>query len=288
MVKQSKEATAAQKARWWQANRAEIAAKRKLYRAKNAETIKENAALYRAKNAEKSAAYKALYHRANRAELAAKQTLYRQANRAKLAAKQKLYRAKNAVSVNIYMARYRKLYRAKNADLHAIRNKQRYHTDPVYAASCRLRGRLIHCLRTRGAKKLAPTKALLGCSWQEAVDHLESNDRGFKILDPGIEIDHIRPMSSFGDLACLTQQSLVNHWSNLQLLPMTENRQKGADFNYDAWSITDAGRILLALECELRAAAANAAVSGGLRETDDDDDEDDDDEDSDDDDDSGE
>ncbi|KAJ1465320.1 hypothetical protein T484DRAFT_3637932 [Baffinella frigidus] len=297
MVKQSKEERATQKALHYQANRVELAAKQKLYCAKNAEMIREKAALYRAKNAE-TIKENAARHRA---KMIIKNPHwsrdYKRAN-PRVVENAAIYRARyprarNPEKAAIYMARYRKLHPEKRSEY----ERNRRHTDPVYAVSHRLRDRLRYCLRERGTKKLAPSQTLLGCSWQEAVDHLESNDRGLKLLDANVHVDHIRPISSFGDLTCLTQQFLVNHWCNLQLLPAVENLQKGADFDYDAWSITDAGRMLLALECELRAAAANAVSGGVLRETDEDDDDeasddedsdDDDDEDSDDDDDSGE
>jgi hypothetical protein len=233
MVKQSKEERAAQQALYYQANRVELAAKQKLYFARG--------------NTEKRAAYKALYYRANRAELAAKQTLYRQAT----------YAARSKEQNPGGQAERAKRYAVKANHRRAFRRRN----DPVYAVSCRLRFRLWKCLKTAGAKKRVSTEALLGCSWQEAVDHLESNDRGFKIMDPGIEIDHIRPISSFRSLTCLIQQRLVNHPSNLQLLPAVENRQKSDSFDYSTWAATDAGRLNLALEQQWTLEAGQQAAS---------------------------
>ncbi|KAJ1464248.1 hypothetical protein T484DRAFT_1758242, partial [Baffinella frigidus] len=174
---------------------------------------------------------------------------YRVDNGDKRRAWEKAYRAKNKEKIKQQYQKWRSLHPSYHIDKRA--------NDPVYKLAKNTRCRLESCMRAWGFKKASSTQKLLGCTWQQGVDHLDGNDRGLKMSDQGVHIDHIRPLSSF-NLHCKVEQTMANNWCNLQLLPAVENLQKGADFNYDAWSITDAGRMLLALECELRAAAANA------------------------------
>jgi hypothetical protein len=120
-----------------------------------------------------------------------------------------------------------------------------------------IRCRFESCRRAGGFKKTAHTLELLGCSWEEAVDHLHNNDRGLKLTDENIHVDHVKPFKAFDNLAHPIQQRLVSHWSNLQLLTKEENLSKGSSHDHATWSVSEAGIKLLAFERELRAAAVN-------------------------------
>jgi hypothetical protein len=79
--------------------------------------------------------------------------------------------------------------------------------------------------------KTKKTLELLGCSWQEARDHIQSQfkegmtweNHGFY----GWHIDHIIPCSSF-DLTDLEQQKKCFHYTNLQPLWWKDNISKGS------------------------------------------------------------
>jgi hypothetical protein len=100
-------------------------------------------------------------------------------------------------------------------------------TNPQYCLASAIRTRLRDVLQ--GRLKLAASQKLLGCSWSEAVKHIESQ---FK---PGMNwsnrsewhIDHKRPLASF-DLTSLEEQKQASHYSNLQPLWKKENLSKGA------------------------------------------------------------
>jgi hypothetical protein len=89
------------------------------------------------------------------------------------------------------------------------------------------------------------------------LEYLENNDRGLKLHDANVEVDHIKPYDAFKHLDTAIEQELVNNWRNLQLLTKEENGKggKGAEHDHDAWAKTGPGMKLIAFEGELRKAA---------------------------------
>jgi hypothetical protein len=162
-------------------------------------------------------------------------------------------RRKELNLINIDHQRERnRLYNQKNREKANTRDRERRKNDPHYVLKKRLRERVRSCMRSRGFKKTGKTQALLGCSWDKAVIHLENNERGLKMTDKGIHVDHIRPLASFKDLSSAWEQKTANHYLNLQLLPAKENISKNASFNYESWVISESGKALLALNREWR------------------------------------
>jgi len=95
--------------------------------------------------------------------------------------------------------------------------------------------RLRECLASRmrtamnGNCKADTTKALLGCTYEEARAHIEAQfTQGMswdKMGVHGIHIDHIRPCASF-DLSDPEQQRECFHYTNLQPLWAEDNLAK--------------------------------------------------------------
>jgi hypothetical protein len=120
-------------------------------------------------------------------------------------------------------------YRAKRVRWHRERIKR----DPQYKATCALRGRVLQAVKRCGAAKSAFTKELLGCSYEQARQHLAAQ------FEPGMswdnhgewEIDHIRPCASF-DLTDPAQQRECFHYTNLQPLWRFDNRSKNARLDW--------------------------------------------------------
>ena len=118
-----------------------------------------------------------------------------------------------------------KTYRAANQD----RRRRRYAEDPVYAMVARHRSRVMKALRKAKVGKPARAIALLGCTDQEFVAHLE------KQFLPGMSwanrsewhVDHIRPIISF-DLRDESQVSQAFHYTNCQPLWAQDNQIKSA------------------------------------------------------------
>ena len=100
---------------------------------------------------------------------------------------------------------------------------------PVFKIARRLRARL-HSVVVKGWKSNT-TINLLGCSYEEFLDHLSSQFLDGMSWDNYGEwhIDHIRPCASF-DLLDPEQQAQCFHYTNLQPLWAKDNLRKGANY----------------------------------------------------------
>jgi len=128
---------------------------------------------------------------------------------------------------------YNKQYFEKNKEvLKAKRNerlKKRRKTDPVFALISRERVRAYDALK--GIRKASRTQTLLGCSYQEFKEYIETLFvDGMNWHNMGEwHIDHIRPLASF-DLSDAEQQKQAFHYKNQQPLWAKENMKKGAKY----------------------------------------------------------
>jgi len=110
--------------------------------------------------------------------------------------------------------------------------KKRYHSDPQYKLTRRLRARLRHALK--GKLKSASTMKLLGCSYSHAQNHLEKQFiSGMTWENQGKwHVDHMMPCASF-DLSCPEHQRRCFHYTNLQPMWGKENKSKGDKIIYN-------------------------------------------------------
>lgn len=107
--------------------------------------------------------------------------------------------------------------------------KARWENDDLWRMGRKLRTKIWKIINNAGGKKAFKTVELLGCSVVELRVHLESLFSSGMSWDnygqPGWEIDHIRPVSSF-DLTDKEQQKKCFHFSNLQPLWGIDNNHK--------------------------------------------------------------
>jgi hypothetical protein len=159
---------------------------------------------------------------------------WKKANPSKVAINAAKYRDKNKAyfqrryeaSKDIVKARSAAWYRA-NKDKVFARFRERRRTEPEFAIKSRLRTRLATVLRLAGVRKLSSTMSLTGCDASFLVGYIEAK------FEPGMtwdnrsmwEVDHIRPCDSF-DLTKPEEQAACFHYSNLQPLWKSQNRQK--------------------------------------------------------------
>lgn len=128
-------------------------------------------------------------------------------------------------------------YRKYQSTLSRVKRETRC---PTVKVARILRTRIVDALRVykRGSvHRSKRTEELLGCSFREFVQHIESlwlpgmtweNHGLWKVGEPmKWHVDHIRPIESF-DLTNPEQQSVCFHWSNMQPLWAEENLKKGA------------------------------------------------------------
>lgn len=188
-------------------NREKILKKQKQYRIKNIEKIKERIKKYEIENKEK---------------LKLDRKLYNIKNREKRLLIYKRYRDKTKEE--------RRLYRLKTKERSRQRAKERMQNDLNFKLSYYLRARVRAVLKSQKATKAKKTLSLLGCSWEEAKNHIQSKFKEGMTWENygyyGWHIDHIIPCSFF-DLTDPEQQKKCFHYTNLQPLWGLENISKG-------------------------------------------------------------
>jgi hypothetical protein len=126
--------------------------------------------------------------------------------------------------------KYRKQYRKDNKEkiLEYTKDwmKDKYHTDPLYKFKANLRSRTSKAFKSKSWIKGGGSEKLLGCDWETAMKHIESQFESWMNWDNHGEwhIDHIIPLSS-----ATTKEEVKKlcHYTNLQPLLAEENITKG-------------------------------------------------------------
>ncbi len=196
---------------------------RRQYYAKNKEKMKSQARENYHANKERRKEQHAKWAQENAESI----RLKRIADRVRSTANKAAWRERNREQVNQYM-RERRL-----ASLHLI-------------LTSRLQTRLKNAIQAQpGAKKIASTFALVGCSPADLRRHLETQFAEGMSWDNRAEweIDHIRPCSSF-DLTDSEEQRKCFHYTNLQPLWKSDNRSK-SDMDPQEWERRKQERELL-------------------------------------------
>jgi hypothetical protein len=103
-------------------------------------------------------------------------------------------------------------------------HKKRRDTDPVYKLHCDLSSAFGTWMRRHGRSKTCRTTELLHSSYEGMVAFLNDNPQGLKYGSKGVDIDHIRPKSSFKKAGPVEQRELWCYW-NLRLMTSHENRK---------------------------------------------------------------
>ena len=134
-----------------------------------------------------------------------------------------------------YSANYSKEYSKNNKSKNREYAREYYKTirknDFNWIFAVRIRDRIRRALKVQRTYKNNTTCELIGCSWIELREYLESlftegmtwSNHSLK----GWHIDHIKPCVSF-DLRDLVQQKQCFHYTNLQPLWAIDNQRKGA------------------------------------------------------------
>lgn len=115
----------------------------------------------------------------------------------------------------------------------SVWRKQKRISDPIFALHERVKVRILKSIET----KTDTTVNIVGCQIHKLIEHLNNNKYGFVYGEPGLDIDHIIPLSIAN-----TEAELISlwHYSNLQLLPSVYNRHIKHDsmFNvihFESW-----------------------------------------------------
>jgi hypothetical protein len=134
------------------------------------------------------------------------------------------------------------------ADKLSARTRKRYQNDLEFRTRRLMRCAFRNLVRKRGGKKCGSTQDIVGCTYAQLVEHLNDNPYGLKVGDIGIDIDHIRPVSSFNLFNGPVQQRECMNWNNLQLMTKEENRHvKRAQYDAVQYAESEPGKAIAKL-----------------------------------------
>jgi hypothetical protein len=218
-------------------NKAKLRAKRLEWEAANVESKREYDKEYKASRKEQVAEYNKQYREANREVLLVKNKekwkkngdkyktknkLYREANKEMLAKRRKECREATPEKVKEYYQKNKaRLGRACGAY-----QKRRKSVDLLFAFTQRVRCLVKQIFKRTGTKKSCRTYQILGCSYEEFLQHIQlrfqevySKDMTYSLQ--GLDIHHIVPMCK-----AKTEDDIIrlNHYSNLIVLTEEDHK----------------------------------------------------------------
>lgn len=193
---------------------------------------------YRENNKAKVKESNQIYNEKMKDVIAEKKKVYNQVNKEKnKEVREKRYIA-NPNKRNEYYLKNKETIRQKAKERYQRNKKEinkkileRQKNDMLFAITCKIRKNIIKTLRERGYTKKSKTRDILGCTFDEFKQHLESQfqpwmnwqNRGLYngTLNYGWDIDHIVPLST---ATCEEDIIHLNHYTNLQPLCSYINR----------------------------------------------------------------
>lgn len=163
------------------------------------------------------------------------QQAYFQANKDRLAAKRKQYYQDNKETILAQQKQWKIDYsEANGVTYHNQYDKVRKQIDPLFKLSKNIKSLIRETIKNNGFKKNSKSVDILGCSYEQFKQHLESmfepwmnwNNYGNpndKTITPNKtwDIDHIIPISSATNDKEIIE---LNHYTNLRPLCSYQNR----------------------------------------------------------------
>ena len=245
LTKEEKEMLKEKRRQRYHANKEKEIAKVKEYQENNKELLKEKRKQkytenrekqiakvkeYNLKNKDKKSEYRKSFIEKNKEYLRSYNKSYFFENQELLKEKRKEYRELNKEKIKEQQKIYKENYKIRRNEL----RKERKENDPLYKLSCNIRSLINQSLKNNGYKKESRTHEILGCSFEDFKNHIESQFTEWMnwsnygnpkdcIFEPNKtwDIDHIKPISAYTN-----EQELLglNHYTNLQPLCSYHNR----------------------------------------------------------------
>ena len=153
------------------------------------------------------------YYKENKEKIVAKAKIYNEENKEKKAVNQKQWKTKNKEKI----AAKAKIYYEENKEKIVANKKKRKENDPLFKLIINIRSRILKSIKRNGYKKNSKTEQLLGCSFQQLMDHLGPQP------SPDYQMDHICPCAQ-----AQNEQELIKlqYYSNFQWLHKDDNLAK--------------------------------------------------------------
>ena len=211
-------------------NKDKISEYNKKYYQKNKDIINEQSKDYNKNNKKKLSEQNKKYRENNTEKIKIKRLEWEEKNMCKIKKYQNDWRENNKQ----YILDYSKKYRGENKDKINEYYKLKYNNDPLFKLKQNIRNRIRGSFNIYGYTKKSRTHDILGCSYEQLKNHIESQFEGWMswenkgnpedgILDLNKtwDIDHIIPLSS-----AETEEDVIklNHYTNLQPLCSYHNR----------------------------------------------------------------
>lgn len=142
----------------------------------------------------------------------------------------KQYYVKNKEVIKELNNKYRLENKEKTNEYYRDYNKNRKLVEPIYKLICNTRNLIRMSMKGNGYTKKSKTYEILGCTFEEFKQHLESKfTEGMTWENQGKwHMDHIYPVSLATDENHLIQ---LNHYTNFQPLWAEDNLKKGNKLN---------------------------------------------------------
>ena len=202
----------------------------------NRQVYLERCRIYRRNNKIKINIYQKHYYINHTEKYLKRYNVWCKKNPDKLKKITKRFYAKNKYKINKYAAEFReknkeilKLRRRKNKHKVAEYIKNRLAKDKLFKMQWMLRTRIRNAFKAKKWIKTNTTKFILGCSFIEAKNHIESLFLHGMTWDNHGEwhIDHKKPLS-----LAKTEKELIElcHYKNIQPLWAADNLKKGNKF----------------------------------------------------------
>ena len=202
---------------------------------KNKEQLKEYQQKYSEINKEKIKEYKAEWYQNNKKEINEIQkenhNTWVLLNKEKTKEHRKKYVENNKEKIYEKSRKYKRKNRDKLNEYQKEYIKKKIKTDPLFKIKKRIRGLISNSLRRKDIRKNTKTQIILGCTFEEFKQHLESMFEPWMSWDNyglyngtekyGWDIDHIVPNDS-----AINEEGVIvlNHYTNLQPLCSYINR----------------------------------------------------------------
>ena len=196
----------------------------KKYYNDNIGTVKE----YYIANNEKIKEKSKKYYKNNIEKVTEKSKIYRKKNNEKIKEKQKEWFSNNPNYKKEWVNKNPEYHKTYSENYKLIRNektKERKKNDPIFNLRCYINRMINGSLKKNGFTKKSRTYEILGCSYEEFKEYIESkwepwmnwSNRGLYngTKNYGWDIDHIVPQSK-----AITEDELIklNHYTNLNPL----------------------------------------------------------------------
>ena len=186
---------------------------------------KENDKLYREANKDKLNSYNRKYDSLDKDK---KREYYLENRENILEKRKKNYNTNNNRDLKI---KYQQEYQQKNKEKRNLYLSERRNNDPLFKLITNVRNLIYNSFYYNGYSKNSKTEELLGCSFEELKEYLESkfepwmnwDNRGLYSgeFNYGWDIDHVIPLSSVNKEDEIIK---LNHYTNLQPLCSKINR----------------------------------------------------------------